>query len=1104
MHRINFTITKLTLLVALLALPLGISAKTTTTPDAFCFWYWMYGHVSKEGIHADLVAMKNAGLRGTYLMPIRGTEEAKDLPALKGGYAQQLTPQFWEMVRYAMQQCDSLGLELGVHVCDGFALGGGPWFTEEESMQKVKTIYMPVAPKAKSVHIDKIEGFHDIAVFAVPCKDTVSYVKPVSILGSDGKELSNASTSTNPLINLPAAIKSPDPYSFVADFGSAVDVRAIEITPQGLNVQCHRLKIEISNDNVNYQPLATLKPAKQGWQDYLYPATHALPSHEASRYYRFSWTPEGTEPGSEDLDAGKWKPNLAIKNMVFHHQPLVNQWEGKAGFTWRQETTDYDNGEYVALNDIVRLEVDAEGNVILPKTVKKALKNGTVRLLRMGHVSTGLTNATAGGAKGLEGDKFSEAAVNKLLDNWFGKFYEISRKEMHNQGYLHVDSWECGTQNWSKNFPAEFAKRRGYDLMPWLPIMAGVPVESREATEKVLRDIRLTINDLINDVFFATVRKRAKEMGMTFTSEATAPTMIVDGMEHYRYSDIPMGEFWLNSPTHDKPNDVFDAVSGAHIYGKNIVAAEGCTELRGVWDEMPMDIKTLIDRNFCLGINRLFFHVNTHNPWTDLKPGMTLDGIGLFFQRDQTWFPEARPMVDYVNRCSQLLQMGSPVADIAIYNGEDMPRRALRPEQTVSLLPGLYGKERIKSEEERLANVGQPLEESPVGVKHSANIAVTRDWINPLHGYQFDTVNPDVLKDATVSPVTATVPDASPSGSLATVPATSPSGSLATVPESSAFGSPLSLTLANGRHYALFIKNQPYTAEDLTALGLPRDADLPEDIAYTHRTITETGKQTDIYFLSNQREEQRSFLPCFRAAKAYAAGEAVIYDAVSDTFTAWNCDSITMAENASCFVIFTKQPVSSILPTATPATVPEASLATVPESFAFGSPASVPEASASGSSRIKGPVTMEFLESDTTITATADALPEWTASEDQRIKYFSGHCRYTFTLDCGKAKGRKAPALPKTLRAEGSQLFHVIVNGTDCGIAWTYPFRVNIAHALHAGENKIEVITVTPWANAIQGMDEGKAPYSGIWTNAKYRRKDKTLLPSGITRFVIQ
>jgi hypothetical protein len=69
-------------------------------------------------------------------------------------------------------------------------------------------------------------------------------------------------------------------------------------------------------------------------------------------------------------------------------------------------------------------------------------------------------------------------------------------------------------------------------------------------------------------------------------------------------SDIPMGEFWFRSPTHDKPNDMLDAISGGHIYGKNIIQAEAFTELRMIWDEHPGMLKTMADRNFALGINR--------------------------------------------------------------------------------------------------------------------------------------------------------------------------------------------------------------------------------------------------------------------------------------------------------------------------------------------------------------------------------------------------------------------------------------------------------------------------------------------------------------------
>ena len=74
-------------------------------PDDFnaklwCFWYWMYGAVTKEGITTDLEAMKQNGLGGTYLMPIKSKEMN---PAL-GGTVSQLSPQWYEMVDWAMRE----------------------------------------------------------------------------------------------------------------------------------------------------------------------------------------------------------------------------------------------------------------------------------------------------------------------------------------------------------------------------------------------------------------------------------------------------------------------------------------------------------------------------------------------------------------------------------------------------------------------------------------------------------------------------------------------------------------------------------------------------------------------------------------------------------------------------------------------------------------------------------------------------------------------------------------------------------------------------------------------------------------------------------------
>ncbi len=286
--------------------------------------------------------------------------------------------------------------------------------------------------------------------------------------------------------------------------------------------------------------------------------------------------------------------------------------------------------------------------------------------------------------------------------------------------------------------------------MPYLLAMTGVPVQDAATSEKFLHDVRQTIAELMNDVFYNTLNKLAHEKGCSFSAESVAPTMVSDGLLHYKNVDIPMGEFWLNSPTHDKPNDMLDAISGAHIYGKNIIQAEAFTSVRMNWGEHPGNLKALGDRNFALGINKMVLHVFTHNPWMNKKPGMTLDGVGLYFQRDQTWFKQSKAWIDYLTRCQALLQMGKPVVDIAVFTGEEVPRRSVLPDRLVSTLPGIFGKEKVEEEKKRLENKGQPLRQIPDGVNHSANMADPEDWIDPLNGYAYDSFNPDALMMATV------------------------------------------------------------------------------------------------------------------------------------------------------------------------------------------------------------------------------------------------------------------------------------------------------------------------------------------------------------------
>ena len=1038
------------------------------------FWYWMYGAVSKEGITADLEAMKHAGLGGTYLMPIKGVSEG----AQYNGKAQQLTPEWWEMVRFSMEEADRLGLKLGMHICDGFALAGGPWITPKESMQKVVWSDTIVdGGKLNALRLPQPEAYEnyyeDIALFALPVEDAADEM-PAKITCVNLATANNVKSAQTVNMDAAGVIRSSYPCYIQYEYKQPFTCRNIEIVLNGNNYQAHRLKVMASDDSVNYRFVKQLVPARQGWQNTDENSTHSIPATTA-RYFRFYWTPEGSEPGSEDMDAAKWRPNLKIKQLRLHQEARLNQWEGKAGLVWRvaESTSEEEIGkeDCYSLSQVINLTEqykNAPASHSKEKIITAVLPKGKWKLLRMGHTATGHTNATGGGGKGLECDKFNPRTVRKQFDNWFAQAFvkthpEVARRVLK---YMHVDSWECGSQNWSDSFAKEFRTRRGYDLLPYLPLLAGIPMESAGRSEEILRDVRTTIAELVVDVFYQVLSDCAKEYDCQFSAECVAPTMVSDGLLHYQKVDLPMGEFWLNSPTHDKPNDMLDAISGAHIYGKNIIQAEGFTEVRGTWDEYPAMLKALLDRNYALGINRLFYHVYVHNPWLDRQPGMTLDGIGLFFQRNQTWWDKgAKAFSEYATRCQSLLQYGHPVTDIAVFTGEEVPRRSVLPERLVPSLPGLFGTERVESERIRLANEGQPLRVRPVGVTHSANMADPEKWVNPLRGYAYDSFNKDALLRLAKAKNGRMKLAEGMGYKVVVLPLSRPMNPKPVLsPE-------VRKKMDELKAAGVIVPALPYTEEDFSAYGLERDMIVPEDISWTHRS----GELGDIYFVANQREETRTFTASMRINGRKpecwnpVTGEMNTHPSyrIHDNRTEV---TLTLAPNESVFIVFPTEEAADKERTSTDKREP---LNRTLETEEY---------------------TVTFLATGKTVVR--KDLFDWSKEEDEQIRYYSGTAVYKATFRW-KDKLKKGQPVYLNL-GKVCNLATVRVNGIDCGTVWTAPYRADIMSALKKGTNELEIEVTNTWANALKGMDEGKAPYDGIWTNAKYRKKEDTLLPAGL------
>ncbi len=1051
------------------------------------FWYWMHAAVSKEGITADLEAMKEVGIGGAYLMPIKDTTSKIPFQPT----ARQLSPEWWKLVTFAMEEAKRLGLQLGMHVSDGFALAGGPWITPELSMQKLVWTKTYVADgNTHKLNLAMPEATHnyykDIGVYAYPSVSSVAFSEPVLVpvvSTSNGTRASFLSFRNEGN----QSFKSDSSCWIQYQYPKPFTCRSVCIRTGGNSVQAHRLSLYISDDGVNFKKITQLQPPRHGWQDADEDVTHAIPETTA-QYFRFVYDKEGSEAGAEDLDAAKWKPSLKVMGIYMSDESSVNQYESKNGSVWRISTATTKEqvpaASAIPLKRIINLtgKMDAEGNLDWEAPA------GNWVIVRIGHTSTGHTNYTGGAGLGLECDKFNTAAVKLQFDNWFGKAFKQNAalaKEVLK--VFHVDSWECGSQNWSVNFANEFKQRRGYDLMPYLLTMTGVPVESAERSEKVLHDVRETIAELVNDVFYTTLKKEAHALGTKMSAEAIAPTMLSDGLLHYKHADLPMGEFWFNSPTHDKPNDMRDAISGAHIYGKKIIQAESFTTVRMDWGEHPGNLKVVGDRNFALGINKMSLHVFAHNPFLNKKPGVTLDGIGLYFQRDQTWFKQSKAWIEYLTRCQALLQMGEPVVDVAVFTGEEVPRRSVLPERLINILPGIFGKEKVEAEKKRLENKGQPLRQKPDGVNHSANMADPEDWIDPLNGYTYDSFNPDALMLMQVKNGKVVLPGGASYGVLV-IPGKmlmnpNPAMSVSVQKKLQQLARTGAKIIIDEQWAKLFAKNKnvmaaPYMENSFEKLGVKRDVEMlnnSNSIAWTHRKTTDA----DIYFVSNQSDQinQTEFI----LRTQYAEVEA-LNPVTGKLFKAFEYKKsgkgltvrATLVQGESVFFICKNKTLNygqDFSAIKEPFTINCNDGWTLKFDAVMGGP--------------KKPVYFPLLES-------------WSTHTDSSIRYYSGSVIYNKTVDVISKNGFPVSEAWLMLTSVHN-IATVKINGIDCGTVWTQPYAVDISKAVKEGANTIEILVSNTWHNRLIGDQLLPEAKRVTWTIAPFRLKDKPLLPAGIT-----
>ncbi len=108
----------------------SMAEEFATPPDTarpWVYWFFMDGNLSREGMTADLEAMKAAGIGGALYMEV-------DV-GVKRGPVEFMGAEWQELLGHAFSEADRLGLQMALAAGPGWCGTGGPWVKPEQSMQ---------------------------------------------------------------------------------------------------------------------------------------------------------------------------------------------------------------------------------------------------------------------------------------------------------------------------------------------------------------------------------------------------------------------------------------------------------------------------------------------------------------------------------------------------------------------------------------------------------------------------------------------------------------------------------------------------------------------------------------------------------------------------------------------------------------------------------------------------------------------------------------------------------------------------------------------------------------------------------------------------------
>jgi hypothetical protein len=1043
-----------------------LSPPDTARPGTW--WHWMSGNISKEGITADLEAMKKVGLRSATLF-----NAGLGIPK---GPVEFMSDEWRALFLHAVQEANRLGLKLGIHNCEGWATSGGIWISPEQSMQKLtasqivvtgpaqQTIQLPQPAITTKPHdagpAHPFEPFYrEIAVFALKSTggdlpiEMASATITCSAANAEVAQLVDGNNATAAI--LPKATPAA-PQSITLEFPGPISARSLAIQALSRN-QAHSGELQVSADGIDYTKVAPFQMVvNEGAVSF--PRT-------SSRFWRIVFKKTG------------WAaPELRIAEIELSPDSRIQNLGEKAGYVRSPGSrllSDAHNAgplvEGLPRDSVIDLTdmLSADGSLTWD------VPAGHWTILRIGHTITGARNhpVTTMKEHSLECDKLSRSVATTHYNAFTGQLVkDVGLLAGETLDHVLIDSWEAKAQNWSEGLIEAFKRYRGYDPTPFLPVTQGFVVQSKAISERFLWDFRRTVADLHADIHFATMTELANADGLELWSEVYNGA-IFDTFQSANRVDVPMTEFWFNRGQLRR-GFAKHAASVAHASGQPIVAAEAFTAQpdSAGWQAHPFALKLSADIAFADGVNRMIIHTWPHQPWPELRPGVTLGQFGIQFTGQNTWFEQARVWTDYLTRCQFILQQGHFQADVAIFSEEEAPNNLGRNDNAAREgMPEEYDYDYLNIEVLADARVKDGRITLPSGMSYRLLVFKKSNTMTP----QLARKVRELVKD----------------GALIIGPKPQGSPSLTGYPNCDAEVRAIADEVwgdVDGKKVKQHDFGKGRVLDGMTiAVALKADGLAPDmqwskgKLSWEHRQID----RADFYFVANS--EKKSL-----ATELSLDIEGLIPElwhpdtGKIETCGVWRVENgrtlipLELDPYGSYFIVFRKPGTPQI-------TDLDGDGATV--RITNGMPELI--ASKNGSFEVTTPVGKQSIEVDAlpqpqTVagpwnvsfppklgapeSAVFNQLRSLTDHSDEGIKYFSGTATYRSEVDVPARMIGKDKQVSIDLGQVGV-IAELWVNGQSAGTLWKPPYTADVSSFIQAGKNQLEVRVTNQWRNRLIG-----------------------------------